>query len=258
MSVWEAIVLGLVQGLCEFLPISSSGHLALFERLLGIQSPGLLLDTMLHVGTLIAVCLYFWRDILAMLRHPLGKDVRLLVVATIPAVVVTLLLGDWLDAIFSGALLGVSFLLTTVVLFFASTFRGTRTELTYRDAGIMGAFQAVALLPGLSRSGSTISGGMIAGLNRESAARFSFLMSIPAILGALVFQVKDLAVGGLPEALSIGPLIVGVLVSAIAGLFAIRFMMAVVRKAKLQWFGVYTLILGALVLFDQLFTHFLF
>jgi undecaprenyl-diphosphatase len=258
LSVWEAIVLGLVQGLCEFLPVSSSGHLELAERLLGMDAPGLLLDTMLHVGTLVAVCIYFWRDIWAMLRNPLGKDVRLLVVATIPAVLATLLLGDFVDVIYSGVLLGFSFILTSLVLWLGATFTGAREAMTYKDAGIMGLFQAAAILPGLSRSGSTISGGQIAGLNREKAARFSFLMSIPAIVGALVFQVKDIVTEGLPENISLLPMIVGVVVATLAGLFAITFMMRLIRKARLKWFGVYTLVLGALVLADQFFFHLFF
>ncbi len=255
MSILESIVLGIVQGLCEFLPISSSGHLELAQRILGIEAPGLLLDTLLHAGTLLAVCVYFRKDIWKLIKNPLGKEVRLLVVATIPAVVVTLLLGDLIDSLFSGALLGISFLLTTGVLALASTFHGTREELTYKDAGIMGLFQAAALLPGLSRSGSTISGGAISGVARESAARFSFLMSIPAILGALVFQLKDLLDGAPLGNLEALPLTIGVAVAAVSGLFAIRFMMHIIRKAKLQWFGVYTLVLGILVLVDQFITH---
>lgn len=259
MSIWEAIILGLVQGLCEFLPVSSSGHLLIATRLMGIESPGLLLEVALHGGTLIAVCAYFWRDIWAMLRHPVrDKTLRLLVVATIPAVVVTLLLGDWLDTIFSGALLGISFILTTVVLWVGSLFHGTRRELTYKDAGVMGLSQALALLPGLSRSGTTISGGLASGVDRQSAARFSFLMSIPAILGGLVFALKDVVTGGAPANLDALPLLVGVAVAALSGLFAIRFMMELVRRAKLKWFGVYTLILGVLVLVDQFVTHFIF
>jgi len=259
MSVLEAILLGVVQGLCEFLPVSSSGHLLIVSGLLGLETPGLLLEVALHGGTLIAVCIHFWRDILHMVLHPVkDKTLRLLVVATLPAVVATLVLGDLLDAIFSGALLGVSFLLTTAVLWFSSVYKGEKKELSYEEAGIMGAAQGFALLPGLSRSGTTISGGLIAGVEKESAARFSFLMSIPAILGALVFQIKDIITEGIPASLPALPLLVGIAVAALSGLFAIRFMMELIKRAKLKWFGVYTLALGILVLLDQFVFHIVF
>ena len=117
MNLWQAILLGLVQGLCEFLPVSSSGHLVLFQAILGVDDPGILLDTLLHVGTLIAIFVAFWKDIWAMLRRPLSKPVYLLVVATIPAVIATLLLGDFFETAFTGEYLGLGFLLTSVILF---------------------------------------------------------------------------------------------------------------------------------------------
>ena len=258
MNLWQAILLGLVQGLCEFLPVSSSGHLVLFQEILGVDDPGIFLDTMLHVGTLIAIFVAFWKDIWAMIRRPLSKPVYLLVVATIPAVVATLLLGDFFETAFTGEFLGLGFLATSVILFASGRKQGFRRDLSYADALVMGCFQAFAILPGVSRSGSTISGGLLRGVDRESAARFSFLMSIPAILGSVVLQVKDLLTGGVETSLTMGPVIVGMLVAALSSLAAIKLMLFLVRRTDLKWFALYTAILGVLVCLDQWVFHLFF
>ena len=164
------MLLGLVQGLCEFLPVSSSGHLVLFQTILGIDDPGILLDTLLHVGTLIAIFVVFWRDIWGMICRPLSKPVYMLVIATIPAVVATLLLGDFFEIAFTGRFLGLGFLATSVILMLTGRKQGHRREMNYMDALVMGLFQAFAILPGVSRSGSTISGGLARGVDREEAA----------------------------------------------------------------------------------------
>lgn len=258
MNVWQAMLLGLVQGLCEFLPVSSSGHLVLFQELLGVDDPGILLDTLLHVGTLIAIFVVFWRDIWAMLRRPLSKPVYLLVMATIPAVVATLLLGDFFEVAFTGEFLGLGFLATSIILFISGKRQGHRKDLSYADAAVMGCFQAFAILPGVSRSGSTISGGLFRGVEREQAARFSFLMSIPAILGSVVLQVKDLVTGEVATSLEFWPVLVGTAVAALSSLFAIKVMLYIVRRTNLKWFALYTAVLGVLVCLDQWFFHLVF
>ncbi len=254
MTTWQALLLGLVQGLTEFLPVSSSGHLVLLQRIFGIDEPGILLDTLLHVGTLAAILVVFWKDIWAMIKKPLSKPVYLLVVATIPAVVATLLLGDFFETAFTGKFLGIGFLLTSLVLFISGKRQGERKELGYLDALVMGLFQACAILPGLSRSGSTISGGLFRGIDREQAAKFSFLMSIPAILGSVVLQLKDVFAGQ-AASLPVVPVLVGTIAAALSSLFAIKFMLYLVKKANLAGFAVYTLLLGALVCLDQWATH---
>lgn len=256
MTVWQALILGVVQGLAEFLPISSSGHLVLLQNIFGINEPGVLLDTLLHVGTLVAVCVVFWKDILQMLKKPFSKPVYMLVIATIPAVIAALLLGNFFDVAFTGKYLGLGFLGTSVILFISGRFEGKRRELRYPDAVVMGVFQAIAILPGLSRSGSTISGGQFMGLNREEAARFSFLMSIPAILGSVVLQVKDLITGE-AAAVPVLPVLVGMVAAAVSSLFAIKFMLNLVKKQSLDVFALYTLLLGVLVCVDQWWTHIL-
>lgn len=257
MSIWQALILGIVQGLAEFLPVSSSGHLVLLQTVFGIDEPGLLLDTLLHLGTLVAVVVVFWKDIWAMIKKPFSKPVYLLVIATIPAVVATLLLGDFFEVAFAGKFLGIGFLLTSAVLFVSGKMQGRNRELSYKEAGVMGVFQAFAILPGLSRSGSTISGGLFLGVNRDEAARFSFLMSIPAILGSLVLQGIDIVQGN-AVSLPFWPVLVGTVAAALSSLLAIKLMLAIIKKANLKGFAVYTLILGLLVCVDQWFTHFFF
>lgn len=267
----KTIFLGIIQGLTEFLPVSSSGHLVLFQRLLNMPETGLLLEILLHIGTLVAVLVVFWDDWWMMLRHPL-KDptVRLLIIATIPAVVVTLLLGDWLDRAFSGWFLGISFLITSALLLASdwlanrsgSTGRRTRTavnEMQYKQALAMGAMQAVAIVPGISRSGATIVGGLASGVPRRTAAKFSFMMSAIATVGSLVFKLKDfIEVGG--SAFEGGWLaaILGMIAAAISGYLAIRWMIRLISRISLKWFGLYTAILGILILFDQLVTGLVF
>lgn len=267
MNVLQAAILGLIQGLAEFLPISSSGHLMLAEKLLGIKEGGLLLTVLLHLGTLIAVFVIFWQDWWAMLKNPFKNRVFwMLVLATLPAVVVALFFEEQIDTLFSGWFLGCSFLITALLLMAAELF--SRRSVTgkhaskaadVRQVGVkqalaMGGMQAFAVLPGVSRSGSTMVGGMWAGLNRSTAAKFSFMMSAPAILGSLVFEAKDLF-GAEAIAFTGGWLapLVGIVVAAVSGFFAIRWMMNLVQRVSLKWFALYVAIVGVFVLVDQLF-----
>ncbi len=264
----KTIVLGIIQGLSEFLPISSSGHLVLFQKLFDMPETGLLLEILLHVGTLFAVLAVFWRDWMEMLRHLFkSRVVRLLIVATIPAVVFTLLLDDAIASIFSGWFLGFSFLITSVLLS-ASDWLAERAkrrangaqplgevaDIRYGQALTMGIMQAFAILPGVSRSGSTIVGGLASGVTKRNAARFSFMMSAIATLGSLVFKLKDLLSVG-EYAFEGGPLaaVMGIIAAAISGYLAIRWMLMLIQRVSLKWFGLYTAILGILILSDQLF-----
>lgn len=257
MNAFQAILLGLIQGLCEFLPVSSSGHLVLFQQILGVDDPGILLDTLLHVGTLIAIFVVFRRDIWDMIKKPLSRPVYLLVVATVPAVIATVLLGDFFELAFTGAFLGLGFLITSIILFVSGKKQGQVREMSYIDALVMGCFQAFAILPGVSRSGSTISGGLFRGLDREQAAKFSFLMSVPAIAGSVVLQLIDILQGN-AAALPVIPVLLGMLAAAASSLFAIKFMLFIVKRTDLKWFSLYTAILGVLVCLDQWVLHIFF
>jgi len=277
MNVFEAIVLGIVQGLTEFLPVSSSGHLVLLQKVFQINQPGLFFDTMLHAGTLIAVFIVLWKDILELLKKPIQKLTGYLILATIPAVIAALTFSDSIEEIFKSAkYLGFCFLFTTLILIVAEllsrraveneqisvddekAFLKTEKTMRWVDALIIGIMQAIAIPPGISRSGATISGALFCRLNRDFAARFSFLLSIPAILGAVALQSKDLVTEGLSEAVNIPAVIAGTLTAAVVGFFAVKFMLKIIREKSLFGFAAYTGFLGTLVLIDQFVTHLVF
>jgi len=263
MSVFLAALLGLVQGLCEFLPVSSSGHLVLLQNIFGISEGALFFDTMLHLGTLFAVAFAFRKTLFAMFRRPFKKYPMFVVLATVPTVIITLLLKDFIEDSYSGSLLGWGFLVTALLLTvtnrLSETFGGNhRIEgMKAGHALLIGAAQGLAVFPGVSRSGSTISGGLFCGLEREFAAEFAFMMSIPAILGATVLQVKDVMEAGIGTVEWV-PVMVGMAAAFFSGLFAIKWMMNIVKKGRLKWFAVYTGVLGALVLLDRYVTHLFF
>lgn len=262
MKWWQALVLGLTQGLTEFLPVSSSGHLTFLQRVLGVDIGGaeLFFNIILHLGTLVAVCIIFWRDILALFKKPF-KTLLYLVVATIPAAIVGLLLDDVIeDTLMGGAYVGVVlavfFTVTAVVLFATEVFAKRRKNvlpLCWRTTLPMGVAQAVAILPGISRSGSTIAAGTFAGGDAEEVSKFSFLMSVPVILGSflvsLVKGIIDKETGFAYSFEVAGPqfgwcIAIGLIVSAISGLFAIKVMLAAIKKANYKWFSLYLVLLA--------------
>ena len=262
MNIIEAALLGLLQGLGEFLPISSSGHLLLGRMLLGLtidESPAYkMLDILLHVGTLIPVIIVFWKDWWAILKNPFkSKTLLLLFIASMPTLVVKVIFDDFIDGCDTGWFLGVSFLLTAIFLMVSEYVSGKMKSKTdkpgFLHAIVMGCMQGVALLPGISRSGSTLAGGLLSGLDRKSAAKFSFMMSAPAIAGALLLEGKDAIENGWISDLAILPTIVGVIVSAVVGYLAIRFMLKLITKVSLNWFALYVAILGVIFLAAQLF-----
>lgn len=263
MGLWEAIwkssVLGMVQGLTEFLPVSSSGHLALLQKLLGFDTEGgamTFINIMMHLGTLLTVIIVFRKDIVALFKKPF-KTLLMLIVATIPAGVVGLLFSDEIDAFFSGETgllnLALCFAVTALMLLICELIakrQKTAKPFGWKSAVPMGLMQAVALFPGISRSGSTIVAGTVSGAKRDEVAKFSFLMSIPVILGSFVVEmasgVKD-AVTGQPSmftqiaAPDIVGMIFGIVFSALFGFLAIKLMLKVISKANYMWFSVYLL-----------------
>ena len=268
MNIFEAIILGIVQGLTEFLPVSSSGHLVLLQKIFGINEPGLFYDTMLHLGTLTAVFVVLWKDIWALLKKPIQKLTGYLIIATVPAVIAALLFGDKIEEIFKSAqFLGICFLITTVLLVTAELLSRravtnnnlkTENDMKWYDALFIGIMQAIAIPPGISRSGATISGALFRKLDRDFAARFSFLLSIPAILGAVVLHSKDLVKNGTAEDVNMMAVIVGTLCAAVVGFFAVKFMLKIIREKSLFGFAIYTGVLGILILLDQLITRIVF
>ena len=262
MDVIKAAILGLTQGLAEFLPISSSGHLNLLEMLLRVDlEQQLLFNILLHVGTLVAVVAVFWRDWLHMIAHPIrDKTLLLLVIASLPALAVKLLFDDALTGVVEGsAYIGMSFLFTGLLLSLTQLLsqRAQRQQAQTKPVGvvqafIMGCLQAVAILPGVSRSGSTIFGGVASGLDRKAAARFSFMMSMPAILGSFVSEGYDAyKAGTFSQAWNWSVVLVGMAVAAVSGYLAIRFFLWVINKISLYWFALYVVLLGIAVIFMQ-------
>ncbi len=258
MTVLQAFILGIVQGIAEFLPISSSGHLAVFSTLLGLEEPSFFFDVLLHVATLVPIFIVYRKELLELIKKPFQKTTYLLVIATIPTIVFVLLFGDITDKLFAtGAFLPFSFALTGVLLLFADYMTPKckdGKEVGYVEAFVIGCLQAVGSLPGVSRSGSTIAGALATKVDREKAAKFSFLMAIPAIAGALVLQLVDLFKGEV----TIGgdhilPIIVGCLAAMISGFLSINILLQLIKKAKLKYFAYYVFAVAIFVFVSQVF-----
>ncbi|HOM77901.1 undecaprenyl-diphosphate phosphatase [Patescibacteria group bacterium] len=265
MALYRAVILGIVQAVTEFLPVSSSGHLVIFSHLLGWGVGSLVFDTMLHLGTGFALVVYFWKDLVDILKDLKGLGLKILL-GILPAGVAGFLLETWFENTFRSVGFVVLFLLLGSLLMLFAEFwyrkglsksqNGTvelslEKELTYEKAFFIGLFQVLALFPGFSRSGSTISGGLFLGLNREKSAKFSFLISIPIVLGAGLYQLLKISMG-------LGDLevptffwkeaLIGISTSFIAGFFCIGFLMRFLKKNSLLPFVVYRLGLVVLLL----------
>ena len=272
MDILQAILIGLVQGLTEFLPVSSSAHLIFAQQALGVSDVGLAFDVLLHAGTLVAVVVYFFNDIVNMIKgillslidlkegkfiseikkDPYKKLAWLTILATIPVGIVGILFNDIVEEMFTGLTIPAFLLLVTGCLLYFSermnTGRIDVTKITIKEALFMGCGQALAVLPGLSRSGTTIAAGLFAGLDKEFAAKFSFILSIPAILGAAVFQLRHLG-GANVEA---SACIAGFIVAVISGYIAISVLLKIVREKSLDIFAYYCWIVGLIVLVGSL------
>ncbi|MBQ9485912.1 MAG: undecaprenyl-diphosphate phosphatase [Clostridia bacterium] len=258
MKIWQAIVLGAVQGFTEFLPVSSSGHLILTERWLGVNAAGgLFFDVMLHIGTLVPVVITFGKAIKGLFCNP--KKILYLIIATVPAAVMGILFQDEIEKAFTGGdlmaviLLSAAFVLTAVELLFAEKLsRNLKNALplSFKSSIIMGVFQGAAVIPGLSRSGTILTGGALSGLDGENNAEFTFLMSIPVILGAAaVSGAKAIRVGA---EIDIIPVAFGVITAAITGYIAINAMLKAVKKARYKAFSVYLIFLATVSLATKL------
>ncbi|MBQ8921776.1 MAG: undecaprenyl-diphosphate phosphatase [Oscillospiraceae bacterium] len=260
MTLWDAVIQAVIQGLTEFLPVSSSGHLKLYQAMTGqTVAEGTFLLVILHLGTLAAVCMAFrgilrelcaeaWAMLRGLLtgtlrRQPMTPQRRMLLMLCISTALLVpfYLIKDVFEQV-TLPVLGVCFLFTSIELFFAGRFRdNTKTagDMRVRDAVLIGLFQCAALFPGISRSGSTISGGLFAGLEKETAVQYSFVLGIPAILGGCAAELLSAARGEV--AVNLPAAGIGFLVSAAAGIFAIRFVRALLRSDRFTLFSVYTL-----------------
>lgn len=254
MELIDAILLGIVQGLTEFLPVSSSGHLELGKALLGEQSvpeESLLFTVVLHFATALSTLVVYRRDIWeiisGLLRFRDNEESRFalkIVLSMIPATLIGLLFEKQLESLFGGniVLVGAMLLLTAGLLFLADRAKKTHRPVSFRDSVIIGAAQAVAMLPGLSRSGATIATSVLLGVDKQKAARFSFLMVVPLILGKIA---KDLLSGELSlQTANLVPMTAGFFAAFISGLLACTWMIRLVRNSKLSIFAVYCLLVG--------------
>lgn len=269
LDILSAIILGAIQGLSEFLPISSSGHLALIPHLLGVET-GLAFDTVLHIGTLIAIFTFFWKDIINLIKGfilsiidltegfdkfkeglntiPEKRFAWLIIIGTIPTGLIGIIFKDAVETIFRGTIfIGFFLIVTGLILYYSerhSSGNITAKNMSFKKAVIVGICQGLAVLPGISRSGSTIASGLCLGLEREYAARYSFLLSVPAVIAAGVLQIKDIA----NIDASITVLAAGFLSSVIFGYLAIKLLMKMIKGWSLDIFAYYCWIVGILTL----------
>jgi undecaprenyl-diphosphatase len=263
MTIFQSIILGTVQGVAEFLPISSTGHLVILSGIPGWAEQPLVFDTTLHLATAAALIVCFWKDLVQIITSFFkdlfkykcsiknyskeAKSGLVILAGSIPAGLLGVLYGDVIETIFRSALFVAVFLmLGSVLLFIAERSKKAETELNVKKGFFIGLFQALALFPGISRSGSTISGGMILGLSREEAAKFSFLLSVPIVLSAGIFQLlksySELAV------ISVDKILIGFIVSFVSGVLAIKFLLKFVRSHSLYPFIIYRIVLAVLIL----------
>jgi undecaprenyl-diphosphatase len=259
MDIVQAIILGLVQGVSEFVPISSSGHLVLVPWLLGWPPPGLVFDTMVHWGTLVAVLAYFRRDFMALasawgrslasrnLSEPKARIAWLIIVGTLPAALMGYVGEDFFESLFAAPAWAAALLLVTGLILALSEWLGKRRkepqQLAFLDSILIGIAQGCAIAPGISRSGATIAAGLFRGLKREAAARYSFLLATPIIFGAGLLQLLDLfkmenATAHFPA------LILGFLAAAFSGYLCIRFLLSYLQQGKLYVFAIYCWLAG--------------
>ncbi len=269
MGAIQAFILGIVQGLTEFLPVSSSGHLVLFQHLFGLKEPELFFDICVHVGTLAAVIIFFRQDLKAMLmamagmslsffkkeisyhdlwNNPNTKLVILIIIGSFPTGIIGLLFKDVAEEMFSSVfIVGCTLIITGIFLWLTSRINKQSSDIkdfSAAQALIIGIVQGIAITPGISRSGSTIAAWLFLGLNREIAARYSFLLSIPAITGAAILGLKDAGIQSLDMAILIGTVTAG-----IAGYFALTLLVYIVKKGQLHLFAPYCWVIGIIALF---------
>ncbi|NCB52637.1 MAG: undecaprenyl-diphosphate phosphatase [Clostridia bacterium] len=272
MTIWDAVILGVVQGIAEFLPISSSGHLSILQNLFGMttmENGHMFFDVLLHFGTLISICVVYWQDIVEMVRDlgtmfaggaargkastsnlSAARLLFMIVIGTIPLFLVLPVNGYVEQLYYRTVFIGAALILTGCMLFVADKMvPGKRNEKTMRirDALIIGVCQAVATIPGLSRSGTTISAGLATGLDRQFAVKYSFLLSLPAVLGANILSlVKAIKVG--VDVSLIPAYLIGMVVAMVFGIFAIGLVKRIAGKGKFGYFAYYCWVVGLLTI----------
>ncbi|MCD4666786.1 undecaprenyl-diphosphate phosphatase [archaeon] len=249
VSVLESIILGIIQGITEWLPVSSSGHLVIAQQLLGLDVP-VIFDIFLHVGTLLVLLLVFWKDILWTIKdffslqfHTFyGKLSLFIILGSTPTALIGYYFHDIFVSFFSSLLVvGIALIVTSIILFLSERNEGKK-KLRAWDVILIGIVQGLAIIPGISRSGSTIAVGLMRGIDKEKVIKFSFLLSIPAIIGATIFEFSNV------KLIDFWPTLIGTLTSVVVGYFSLRYLIKLIRKRKFHIFGYYCLILGIVIL----------
>ncbi len=246
MEIWQALVLGIVQGASEFLPISSSGHLLLLEKL-GIGEENLFFNIMLHVGTLVAVLIAMRKKWVPLVRHPINKTNGYIVIACIPTVALALFFKACFPALLDGIYLSCGFMATAILLFVGQNFKLRKSALIdVKTSTLSGVLQGVAVLPGISRSGATISALTFLGVEKNEATTFSFLLSIPIIIGSALYESIDLITGKATLSISVEAVMIGVVCAFISGLISIKFFLKLIEKHSFTPFIIYMVLMGIL------------
>lgn len=262
MSELEAIILGFVQGLTEFLPVSSSGHLTIGKEILGIESSNLTFEVVVHAATVSSTIVVFWKEIISLLagflKFKMNEETKYLLkigVSMIPVFIIGMFFKEHVEALFGSGMLvvGISLLVTATLLMLTGMVKPMEHPLTYKNAFIVGIAQAVAVLPGLSRSGSTIATGMMLGIKKEDVAKFSFLMVLIPVLGEAFLELVSGEFAIAASEINTLPLVLGFISAFISGLFACKFMISIVKRAKLKYFAIYCAVAGLFCLASLLF-----
>lgn len=262
MSELEAIILGFVQGLTEFLPVSSSGHLTIGKEILGIESSNLTFEVVVHAATVSSTIVVFWKEIVSLIagffKFKMNEETQYLLkigVSMIPVFIIGMFFKEQVEALFGSGLLvvGISLLVTATLLMLTGIIKPKEHKITYRNALVIGIAQAVAVLPGLSRSGATISTGMMLGVKKEDVARFSFLMVLIPVLGEAFLELISGEFSTAAAEMNTMPLLLGFISAFISGLFACKFMISIVKRAKLKYFAIYCAMAGLFCLASLLF-----
>ncbi|HDT12137.1 MAG TPA: undecaprenyl-diphosphate phosphatase [Candidatus Marinimicrobia bacterium] len=262
MTYLEVIVISVVQGLTEFLPVSSSGHLVLTSSLFSVHEPGITLEIALHFGTFMSVLVVFWKDIMNILTaffsqiwkiSKIPENYRnnesfrislLVIISMIPAMLAGLFLRDMIEGLFKSVqAVGIALIVTGILLFFTQWAPRLNKRPGIGNIVLMGIFQAFALIPGISRSGSTITAGLLAGLDREKVAKLSFIMALPLIVGATIMEVPQISHG---EGVEIFKLLLGMIIAFVSGIFALKWLIRILIRGRLSAFSYYCVLLGFL------------
>lgn len=251
MQFLALFFLGLIQGLTEFLPVSSSGHLVLFSKIFGIEE-SLFISILLHIATLFSIIVVFHKEIWQMIRHPFSNKTMSLVIATIPTCLIALVMLPIVKKSFAGGFLPLCFVISAVILWYSECM-AKRNEnfkpIDNKSAFLIGIAQGFAVFPGISRSGTTISAGLLQKCDKNETAKFSFLMSIPIIIASLIMEIFDIATGEVMLNFAIWPVVISFLTAFLVGIFAIKIMIKLTIKSNLKWFSFYLVFISIVSLF---------